>query len=59
MAMAPLIDFSSGAVQRSAHLMPSQGTKLPWQLYQTYARDLLLRLGSINSSTIGAFFLKA
>ncbi len=39
---APLIDFSSGYVQRSINEFPHQGTKVPWKLYQNYPRDLFL-----------------
>ncbi|RYF34733.1 MAG: NAD(P)/FAD-dependent oxidoreductase [Comamonadaceae bacterium] len=37
----PFIDFSSGYVQRALHLMPKQGGRAPWKLYQNYARDLV------------------
>jgi cation diffusion facilitator CzcD-associated flavoprotein CzcO len=36
---APLLGLSSGYVQRSAHLFPKQGSKFPWQVYQSYLRD--------------------
>ncbi len=39
---APLLDFSSGYVQRSIKDFPRQGTVLPWKLYQNYALDLLM-----------------
>jgi cation diffusion facilitator CzcD-associated flavoprotein CzcO len=39
---APFLDLASGYVQRSMHLFPKQGTKVPWKLHQNYARDLLL-----------------
>ena len=35
----PLIDFSSGYVQRSIQSFPKQGSKAPWRLYQNYALD--------------------
>jgi monooxygenase len=35
----PLIDFSSGYIQRSIHEFPKQGSKAPWRLYQNYALD--------------------
>ena len=43
----PLLDFSSGYVQRSIHLFPRQGSAIPWKLYQNYAFDkwLLERKG--------------
>jgi cation diffusion facilitator CzcD-associated flavoprotein CzcO len=39
---APFLDLTSGYVQRSIHLFPKQGSKVPWRLHQNYARDLLL-----------------
>jgi len=38
----PLIDFSSGYVQRALDQMPRQGAVSPWKLRQNYAFDLLL-----------------
>jgi len=35
----PLLGLSSGYIQRSAHLVPKQGSKFPWQVYQSYLRD--------------------
>ncbi len=37
----PFLDFSSGYVQRAADMMPRQGVKAPWRLYQNYLLDLL------------------
>jgi cation diffusion facilitator CzcD-associated flavoprotein CzcO len=39
---APFLDLTSGYVQRSVHLFPRQGSKVPWKLHQNYARDLML-----------------
>ncbi len=36
------IDFSSGYFERALHAFPRQGSKLPWKLYQNYAKDILL-----------------
>jgi monooxygenase len=45
----PIIDFSSGYVQRAIANFPKQGSKMPWKLHQNYARDLLtLRFGSLD-----------
>jgi monooxygenase len=45
----PLIDFSSGYVQRALHKFPKQGSKRPWKLYQNYALDVVtLRYGSVT-----------
>ena len=37
----PIINFSSGYVQRALDQMPKQGSFAPWKLYQNYALDLL------------------
>jgi monooxygenase len=37
----PFLDFSSGYVQRSIHLFPKQGSRVPWRVHQNYARDML------------------
>lgn len=36
---APLLDLSSGYIQRSVDAFPKQGTKTPWRLYQNYLYD--------------------
>jgi cation diffusion facilitator CzcD-associated flavoprotein CzcO len=47
--LAPLIVLRSGYVQRSADLLPRRGRTGPWQLRNSYARDVLsLRLGRID-----------
>jgi monooxygenase len=47
----PLLDFSSGYVQRALHMLPKQGTKRPWKLRQNYALDLLaFRFGAVEVS---------
>ncbi|HWD84957.1 MAG TPA: NAD(P)/FAD-dependent oxidoreductase [Solirubrobacteraceae bacterium] len=38
--LAPLIDFSSGYVQRSIAALPKQGSRPPWRLNQNYFRDI-------------------
>jgi cation diffusion facilitator CzcD-associated flavoprotein CzcO len=49
----PLIDFSSGYVQRAIDQLPRQGSKKPWKLYQNYVRDLLsLRFGSVDDGAL-------
>jgi cation diffusion facilitator CzcD-associated flavoprotein CzcO len=39
MAEEPLLDFSSGYVQRSLAELPKQGARAPWKLRQNYALD--------------------
>jgi monooxygenase len=41
MASDPLLDLQSGYVQRAQGLMPQQGPRAPWRLYQNYPRDLI------------------
>jgi hypothetical protein len=36
----PVIDFSSGYVQRALATMPSQADRPPWRVRQNYLRDL-------------------
>jgi cation diffusion facilitator CzcD-associated flavoprotein CzcO len=49
----PWLDFSSGYVQRAADVLPKQGSKKPWKLYQNYALDLVtLRYGKIDDGTL-------
>ena len=38
-AEEPLIDFTSGYVQRAQEWLPRQGSVAPWKLHQNYARD--------------------
>jgi monooxygenase len=35
----PLLDLTSGYVQRSADRFPKQGSRFPWQVHQSYLRD--------------------
>lgn len=35
----PLLDLTSGYIQRSAHRFPRQGSRYPWRLHQSYLRD--------------------
>ena len=37
----PLIDFSSGYIQRASEWLPRQGSERPWKLHQNYVVDLL------------------
>ncbi|HEY2034620.1 MAG TPA: NAD(P)/FAD-dependent oxidoreductase [Rhizomicrobium sp.] len=52
-AEAPWLDFSSGYVQRALEVLPKQGMKKPWKLYQNYALDLItLRYGKVDDGTL-------
>ncbi|NUP05591.1 MAG: NAD(P)/FAD-dependent oxidoreductase [Polyangiaceae bacterium] len=49
----PLIDFSSGYVQRGIDQFPRQGSAAPWRLYQNYALDLVtLRHGRVDDPSM-------
>lgn len=39
MELEPVVDLTSGYIQRAAGVLPKQGTKKPWKSYQNYARD--------------------
>lgn len=53
MQSEPIVDFSSGYVQRALHTLPKQGSKVPWRLHQNYIRDLsMLRYGSVEDGSI-------
>lgn len=53
MELEPLLDFSSGYVQRALSRLPRQGTRAPWRLYQNYFRDvLLLRYGGVEEGLV-------
>lgn len=47
--LAPLLDFSSGYVQRALAHLPRQGTKAPWRTYQNYLQDMVtIRYGRLD-----------
>ena len=49
----PLLDFTSGYIQRAAANLPRQGARAPWRLYQNYVRDLLLlRFGRVDEKEL-------
>lgn len=49
----PMMDLTSGYVQRAVHLFPKQGEQAPWRLYQNYIRDLLLlRFGRVDDEAM-------
>jgi monooxygenase len=53
MSEAPFLNLNSGYIQRSNRILPRQGTKAPWKLHQTYARDLMmLRYGKLEDGTL-------
>jgi monooxygenase len=49
----PFLDFSSGYVRRAIDILPKQGSKKPWKLYQNYALDMLsLKFASVEDGVI-------
>ena len=45
----PLLDFSSGYVQRALAHLPKQGDRAPWKTYQNYVQDMLtIRFGRLE-----------
>ncbi len=50
---APFVDFSSGYIQRALRVLPKQGTKSPWRLYQNYILDILfLRHAKVDDGVL-------
>jgi cation diffusion facilitator CzcD-associated flavoprotein CzcO len=49
----PVLDFSSGYVQRALPMLPKQGSKRPWRLFQNYAFDIVtLRFGKVDDGVM-------
>jgi monooxygenase len=49
----PLLNLTSGYIQRAISTLPRQGSKVPWKLYQNYLQDVvLLKLRRINDGTL-------
>ena len=49
----PLLDFTSGYVQRSLDEFPKQGSKEPWKLRQNYVLDIrTIRRGPIDDGAM-------
>ena len=49
----PVLDFTSGYVQRALDVLPRQGSRKPWRLNQNYVRDLVtLRYGALEDGTM-------
>lgn len=49
----PVLDFTSGYVQRALPTLPKQGSKMPWRLHQNYVKDLsMLRYGRLDDGTM-------
>ena len=49
----PAIDLSSGYVERARRLLPKQGAKKPWRIYQNYFQDVAaLRFGRLEDGVL-------
>jgi len=49
----PFLDFTSGYVQRAAAVLPRQGDRKPWRVYQNYLMDMLtIRHGRIDDGVL-------
>ena len=49
----PVLDFTSGYVQRALDTLPRQGSKTPWRLHQNYVRDVrMMRFGRVDDGTM-------
>lgn len=49
----PVLNLTSGYIRRASGMLPHQGSKTPWKLYQNYLRDLLLlRFERVKDSTM-------
>ncbi|HTP07007.1 MAG TPA: NAD(P)/FAD-dependent oxidoreductase [Anaerolineae bacterium] len=49
----PIINFTSGYVQRALSSLPHQGSRPPWKLYQNYIFDLItFRYGRIDDGAM-------
>ena len=49
----PIMDLTSGYVQRAVDRFPRQGSKAPWKLYQNYSLDLMsLKFGRVDDGVM-------
>jgi monooxygenase len=49
----PLLDLSSGYVQRAAGDLPKGGSKAPWKMYQNYALDIFtMHFGALDDGAM-------
>ncbi len=49
----PFLRFSSGYVQRALSILPKQGAKWPWRLYENYLLDaILIRYGRVDDGVM-------
>ena len=49
----PLLNFTSGYVRRADAVLPRQGLKAPWRVYQNYLLDMMtLRFGALEDGVL-------
>jgi monooxygenase len=49
----PWLEFTSGYLQRSLHLFPKQGSRVPWKVHQNYPKDIMmLRFGKLDDGVM-------
>jgi monooxygenase len=49
----PIVNFTSGYVQRALPYLPRQGSRPPWKLYQNYLLDLIaFRFSKVDDGTL-------
>lgn len=49
----PFLNLSSGYIQRASSIMPKQGSRRPWRVYQNYLMDMLTtRFGRIADGVL-------
>ncbi len=52
-AASPIFPLSSGYIQRAEGILPKQGSRKPWKVYQNYLLDLLaLRFGKLTNPSM-------
>lgn len=52
-ARVPFLNFNAGYIQRANAIMPYQGARRPWRVYQNYLQDMLtIRYGRINDGVL-------
>ncbi len=49
----PILNLTSGYIQRARETLPHQGPKKPWRMNQNYLQDLLtLKWSRLNDGTL-------
>jgi monooxygenase len=52
-AEKPVVDLTSGYIQRAIDKLPRQGSRRPWEMHQNYLRDLLsVRFSRVDDGTM-------